>query len=62
MPVKGRRRDMSRKTTDEEIRKTIEVFREMMNEQNGRGPVIRDGHLDFNDCTVRFDENGYTKY
>ena len=51
---------MSRKTTDEEIRKMIEYVREMMKERNGGEPVNGSGHIDFTDCAVWFDKDGYT--
>ena len=51
---------MSRKTTDEEIRKTIAMMLGISLEEfdSGSLPHVR-GHIDFYDCAVWFDENGY---
>ena len=51
---------MSRKTTDEEIRKVIEQTGEMWKERNNGRPFSGNGHIDFSDCAVWFDEYGYT--
>lgn len=51
---------MSRKTTDEEIRKVIEQTGEMLKERNNGRPFSGNGHIDFSDCAVWFDEYGFT--
>ena len=51
---------MSRRTTDEEIRKAIAYFREMIRERYDGLDSVGNGHIDFTDCAVWFDEDGYT--
>lgn len=50
---------MSRKTRDEDIRRLIRLAGEWLAEgEDGPGSVS--GHIDFSDCAVWFDENGYS--
>ena len=51
---------MGRRTTDEEIRRTIEQTWEMVKERNNGQPFSGNGHIDFRDCAVWFNENGFT--
>ena len=50
---------MNRKTRDEEIRRLIRLAGEWLAVEED-GSVGVSGHIDFSDCAVWFDENGYT--
>ena len=49
-----------RKKTDEEIRKVIADTREMIRKRYGGMDSAGNVLIDFTDCMVWFDENGYT--